>query len=76
MEEELKAIEMKSDGTIENVDQPGISWHLHYPLGFLVDTEKTNLHKLRTHLRRILVKASAAYSDGNFLFVTLSNLCQ
>jgi hypothetical protein len=74
LEEELKAMEMKSDGTIENVDHPGISWHLHYPLGFLVDTEKTDLYQLRTHLRRILVKANAAYSDGNFLFVTLDLL--
>lgn len=76
LEEELKALEMKLDGTIENVDHPGISWQLHYPLGFLVDTEKTDLHQLRTRLKCILVKASAAYSNGNFLFVTLANLCQ
>src|SRR6185436_5210246 len=50
LEEEPKVIEMKSEGTIENVDRPGISWHLHYPLGFLVDAEKTDLSKLRTHL--------------------------
>lgn len=74
LEEELKAIEMKSDGVIENVDHLGISWQLHYPLGFLVDTEKTNLRKLRTHLRRVLAKANAAYNKGNFLFVTLANL--
>lgn len=73
LEEELKAIEMKSSGVIENVNQPGISWSLHHPLGFLVDTDKTNLRKLRTRLRRILVKANAAYNNGNFLFVTLAN---
>lgn len=74
LEEELNAIEMKSDGVIENVGHPGISWHLHYPLGFLVDTEKTDLHQLRTHLRQSLVKANAAYNNGSFLFVTLANL--
>ena len=46
LEEELDAIEIKSDGVIEYVDTPGIEWGLHYPLGFLVDTEKTDLAEL------------------------------
>lgn len=74
LEEELKTIEMQSDGVIEDAYRPGISWNLHHPLGFLVDTEKTDLRQLRARLKRVLTKATAAYNNGNFLFVTLANL--
>jgi hypothetical protein len=74
LQEELDAIEIKSDGVIEGVDTPGIEWGLHYPLGFLVDTEKTDLPQLRARLRQDLIKATSAYRKGNFLHVTLNEL--
>ena len=74
LEEELDAIEIKSEGVIEGVDIPGIDWALHLPLGFLVDKEKTDLVQLRTRLKQDLIKATSAYRNGNFLQVTLNEL--
>jgi hypothetical protein len=74
LKEELDAIEIKSDGVIEGVDGLGIGWNLHYPLGFLVDTEKTDLPQLRARLKQDLIKATAAYHKGNFLHVTLNQI--
>ncbi len=74
LEEELNAIETKSDGVIEGFDLPGIEWTLHCPLGFLVDKEKTDLSQLRAQLKQHLIKATLAYQKGNFLQVTLNEL--
>lgn len=74
LEEELDAIEIKSDGVIEYVDTPGIEWGLHYPLGYLVDIEKTDLAQLRARLKQDLIKATSAYRKGDFLQVTLNEL--
>jgi hypothetical protein len=74
LEEELNVIKMKSDGIIEDLDSPGISWNLHYPLGYLVDPEKTDLNQLRANLKQVLVKSTAAYEKGDFLHVTLKKI--
>ena len=74
LEEELDLIEMKSDGVIEVIDIPAVERSLHWPLGFLVDIEKTDLAQLRARVKQERIKATAAYRKGNFLQVTLNEL--
>jgi hypothetical protein len=74
LEEELEAIELKSDGPIDIENGWGIQWALHFPLGFLVDTTKTDLTKLRAELKQERSKATLAYHKKNFLEVTLQEL--
>lgn len=74
LKKQLEILEHKSDGVIENPDKPGIEWGFHLPLGFLVDTEKTDLAQLRAQLKQSRIKATQAYRHGEFLHVTLSEL--
>lgn len=76
LEKELNSIEAKEGEVIVHDDSSGIEWALHYPAGFLVDTTKTDLHQLRSHLKQIRVNATQAYQKGNFLEVTLQVLTQ
>jgi hypothetical protein len=74
LEAELEAIKAKGDGVINPDDESVINWTLHYPLGFLVDTTKTDLRKLRAKCKQQRIKATRAYDKGDFLETTLREL--
>lgn len=75
LEEELEAIAKKEGSIIIPKDGPGVQC-LHLPLGYLVDTTKTNLKHLRQKYKRQRVEATKAYQRGNFLEVTLKALAK
>jgi hypothetical protein len=74
LEEELNAIEAKEGGIIDLEDEALINWTLHLPIGFLVDTTKTDLKQLRAKYKRERIKATRAYDKGDFLETTLREL--
>ncbi len=74
LEEELMAIQAKEDGIFDPNDEALMNWTLHFPLGFLVDTTKTDPKKLHTKYRQQRVQATRAYDKGNFLETTLREL--
>lgn len=74
LEEELEAIQAKGDGVIDLNDEALINCTLHYPLGFLVDTTKTDLRKLRAKYKQQRIKATRPYDKGDFLETTLREL--
>jgi hypothetical protein len=51
-----------------------MNWTLHFPLGFLVDTTKTDLKKLHAKYKQQRIQATRVYDKGNFLEITLREL--
>jgi hypothetical protein len=76
LEEELCAIEMRAGSVVNEDTGDELDRVLHWPLGFLVDTQSTDLAKLRARLKQERIQATSAYCEGSFLSVTLSELTQ
>jgi len=74
LEEELAAIQAKGDGIFDPNDEALMNWTLHFPLGFLVDTTKTDPKRLYAKYKQQRIIATRAYDKGNFLETTLRAL--
>jgi hypothetical protein len=74
LEEELTAVQAKGDGVFDPNDETLMNWTLHFPLGFLVDTTKTDPKKLCAQYKQQRIQATRAYDKGNFLETTLREL--
>lgn len=74
LEEEFIAIQAKGDGVFDPNDEALMNWTLHFPLGFLIDTTKTDPKKLHAKYKQQRIKATRAYDKGNFLETTLCEL--
>ncbi len=74
LEEELTAIQVKGGGIFDPHDETLVNWTLHFPLGFLVDTTKTDPKKLYVKYKQQRIRATRAYDKGNFLEITLREL--
>lgn len=74
LEEELAAIQAQGDGVFDPNDEALMNWTLHFPLGFLVNTTKTDPKKLHAKYKQQRIKATRAYDKGNFLETTLREL--